>query len=143
MGDNGKNRSQSKEVFQTDTNDWLVDDGDTTFMDDEITTHAAYMIDVPIGQEIEFCLGKGIANKEAHRVVDLHTVSTNKIQSLQCIGQVALGDEKAPASCLQDIGSTGTFITHKCAKKLNMKSLKVITLMVRSMGAPKQIKTVV
>ena len=118
-------------------------DSDTAFMDDETTTHAAYMIDVPIGQEIESCLGKGKANEGAHWVVDLHTVSTNNRQPLRCIGQVALGDEKTPASCLQDIGSTGTFITHRCAKKLNMKRLKVITLMVRSMGALRQIKTVV
>ena len=136
-------KSQNEEVFQTQADDRLGDNSDTTFMDDETTTHAAYMIDVPIDQEIESCLEKGIVNEEAHQVADLHTVSTNNRQPLLCIGQVALGDEKTPASCLQDIGSTGTFITHRCARRLNMRRLRVITLMVRSMGAPKQIKTFV
>ena len=53
-------------------------------------------------------------------VTNPHTIFASNNQHLKCIGQVALGHEKIYANCLQDIGSTGTFITHKCAQKLNM-----------------------
>ena len=72
-----------------------------------------------------------------------HLYQPQLYQPLRCIGQVALGQEKSYANCLLDIGSTGTFITHKCAKRFNMKKIKDITMIVRSMGAPTHMKTVI
>ena len=79
-------------------------------------------------QEIEF------KEEEERQIVNLHSIMTSARQPLRCIGQVNLGEDKLPVSCLQDIGSTGTFVTHDCASRTGMKKINTITLTVKSMG---------
>ena len=101
------------------------------------------MIDTTLDQEIQNCINKGIPVEEDHQYIDLHALTSSIRHSLHFIGQAKLGQDKTSANCLQDIGSTGTFVSHRCARRLKQKKLKVITLTVCSMTVPVQVKTFV
>ena len=105
--------SREEDAYCTEIEDCSTQDELEDLPSEDSDAEHGFMVDVTVDEEIKASIDEGLPVDDVHQVIDLHALTTNHRQTLCCICQVALGQDKTCASCLQDIGSTGTFVTHR------------------------------